>query len=238
MKKGICIVILCLLVASGFGQIDSSAWDEKVVLLVGNQAYDKHEIYKTSIANWYLTDSIHFVMDTVLKRDLNSFGADTVVITFNTKWQKAYTNKNCLPSSDLNDCMIWTIVQMFEFKNFQTQEWETYIFSLINGEQMPLKKLQELITNQAIIPSYEGKKVIVRNHGWSKEFESWVQGRFKGFEIVVENSYDFEFSEKYRSCKRAEALYLLQRYQSNLVEVVDLKTHRVIEKIKIPVSKE
>ncbi|MGB0862664.1 MAG: hypothetical protein ACPG19_00595 [Saprospiraceae bacterium] len=233
MKKGIYIIAFCLLTTLSFSQIDSSAWEGKTVLmLVDNDLYTSNlPFYNTLKTNlkedWYLTDSNHLIIDTLSNRNLNSFGGDTVVIIWKIDWQKFYTQTGCCFSLNPDDCMIWGMAQIFEFKNFQTQKWETFVTFNFNTKLTYIQKFQQLITETSYQPSCEGKKVIVKNQRWSKELEALIKKRFKDFEIII----DFEVqNDDYPS---DDGIYIFKRHNSNTIEIVDLKTHRVIEKIKI-----
>ncbi|MGB0862663.1 MAG: hypothetical protein ACPGXZ_07070 [Saprospiraceae bacterium] len=225
MKKGICIVILCLLVASGFGQIDSSAWEGKVVLMVNHHQNFNHKVAKKELKGWNLTDSIYIIADTVLKRNLNSFGGDTVVIVWQTQWQKKFIYKNC-QAIGTPDCEMWFLVYRFQFQNFSTKKWETYLFYNDDIKTNNLEVFQQVITKEARQIKYEGKKVIVKDFSWSEKLEAIVKKKFPQFKIVLD--YNVPFDKKY---KAKEAVFISMSYKSNVFEIVDIRTNRVIEKI-------
>jgi hypothetical protein len=238
MKKWILLFTFCWIGTLGIGQIDSSAWDGKVVLIMIQDLYNTNsnqvffnELKKDFRAEWYLTDSSHLIVDTLSSRDLDSFGGDTVVISFRLDWYKYYTQKNCLPDGP-HGCLIWGMASIFEFKNFQTQEWEAFIMIKYDVKPTYIQKLQEQITETHQKLSYEGKKAIIKNQPWSKELEALVKERFKDFEVIT------GFEVQNELYPRDDAIYIYQRRNSKMIEVIDLKTNRVLEKIKIPVSKE
>jgi hypothetical protein len=238
MKKWILLFTFCWIGTLGIGQIDSSAWEGKVVLVMIQDLYNTNssqiffnERKKDFRAEWYLTDSSHLIVDTLSSRNLDNFGIDTVVIIFKMDWYKYYTQKNCLPDGPYG-CLIWGIAPIFEFKNFQTQKWEKFIMIKYDVKPTYIQKFQEQITETYQKLSYEGKKTIIKNQHWSKELEELVKERFKDFEVITGFEVQNELYPK------DDAIYIYQRPNSNIIEMIDLETHRVIEKIKIPVSKE
>ncbi|MFK7946715.1 MAG: hypothetical protein AB8G11_03920 [Saprospiraceae bacterium] len=235
MKIFLTIILIITFNFSTFAQIDTSAWEGKTVLVVLNQKYSpKHINYYNNLnqgftKNWYLTDSIHFIADTLIKQDLNDFGEDTVIIVWKTDWQKLYANKYCISYTIPEDCVIWVLTEHFEFKNFQSNNWETYVFPFSNEALKPVQKFQELISSSRYSKSYENKKIIIKNQFWSKDIEQLIQEKFNDFKIVQDQNND------YASYKGNDAIFIYQQFYSktNYIEIVDLKTNRVIEKIKI-----
>jgi hypothetical protein len=203
----------------------------KTVLVVV-EAHPNYDFYKSLnqefAKNWYLTDSVHFIVDTLVKRDLNSFGKDTIIIVWKIKWQKMFTNRNCMSYVNPCDCLIWTLGEHLTFKNFQNKNWETYAFIYPNKEINHLNEFQNLITNSKYVTSYKGKKVIIKNQCWSKETELLINEWLEGEELKIIQGY-------YHDNKRDDAVYIYQRnYPStNYIEIIDLKTNRVIEKIEL-----
>jgi hypothetical protein len=219
---------------SAFGQIDTIAWEGKTVLVIvkTKQGSTHTDYYNKDFAkSWYLADSIQFVADSLVKRDLNDFGKDTVIIIWKTDWQKMYANKNCMPTKTPEDCMIWVLTQHFEFKNFQSNNWETYIFPLPNERLKPVQKFQKLISESAYIVNYDDKRFLVQNQSWTQDFRNWVGIMFHSPDIRFVISTDNEYADYDKN----DAIYIYREQNplSDYVEVIDLQTNRLIEKIKI-----
>jgi hypothetical protein len=232
------ILTIFLIIAfnfSAFAQIDTSEWEGKTVLVVTTQKYSsQHSDYYKSLnqafaKNWYLTDSVDFVIDTLINRDLNSFGEDTVIIVWTIDWQKIYADKYCLSNTIPEDCTIWTLAEHFEFKNFQSNNWETYVFSFPNEKLKPIQKFQKLINSSRYFENYDGKKIIVKNQTWSKDVEDLIKEKFNGFKIVQSQN------NEYADYKKNDAIYIYWEHfsDSNIIEIIDLQTNRVIEKIEL-----
>ena len=83
-----------------------------------------------------------------------------------------------------------------------------------------------MITKEARQIKYEGKKVIVKDFSWSEKLEAIVKKKFPQFKIVLD--YNVPFDKKY---KAKEAVFISMSYKSNVFEIVDIRTNRVIEKI-------
>lgn len=231
------LFIITLFNLSAFAQIDSSAWEGKTVLMVVESStvsnYDFYQKLKKEFSNkWDLTDSIHFVIDTTIKQNLNDLGQDTAVITWKIGWQKIFTNKGCCFSSNPYECLIWNCVETFEIRNFKTNDWEKYIFPFYDKERNNYQKFQQLITNSAYETSYEGKTIIVKNYPWDYKIQLLLEEKCKNSDLKILES----FGNEYANYKGNDAIIIYKQLHPkvNFIEIIDLKTNRVIEKIKLP----
>jgi hypothetical protein len=224
MKKGIGIIVFSLLATLSFGQVDSSAWEGKVVLMSMKASDDWAKKVKD---NWYLTDTSHLIIDTLLTRDVDSFGEDTIVILRGSvRWFKHYAFKNCL-----GDCLVWGMCELIKVKNLINQKWETIVVFAGHGkETLDYGYQRLLVANQK--PSSGEKKVLFKIGSWSKELEALLKERFKGFEVRT------DFKIGYDTYQKDDAIIVFKRSDTDFVEILDARTWRVIEKIKVPVSKE
>lgn len=237
MKTTLFIFFIMASHFSTFAQIDTSAWEGKTVWVVTDdyQSADYSKFYndikKAFSKSWYLTDSIEFVFGTWVKHDLEQIGNDTVVIIWRKSWQKNFTNKNCLLSPNPCDCTIWGLVETFEIRNFQNNNWEKYVFSLYDEERNYYYNLQKLITNSGYKTSYDGKTKIVKNHCWSKEATLLINQKYKNSNLEIIISTENE----YLNYQENDAILIYEHNypKVNYIEIIDLKTSRVIEKIKI-----
>ena len=233
MKHLLSLIFIIIFNFSAFGQIDTSAWRGKTVLVIV-EAHLNYDFYKSLnqefAKNWYLTDSVHFIVDTLIKRDLDSFGEDTVVILQTSYWHKIFTNKGCCMGIPY-DCLIWTLAYRIKFRNFKNQSWETYVFLLPNEKTSHGQKFQNLITNSVYTTSYEGKNIIVKNWLWSKEVEALIKQKFQNENFKIVESFGNEYAD-YQG-NDAIFVYLQLHPKTNYIEIVDLKTNRVIEKIEL-----
>jgi hypothetical protein len=231
------ILTIFLIIAfnfSAFAQIDTSEWEGKTVLVViesrvGN--YDFYQYYKKEFQkNWYLTDSVQFVVDTLINRDLNSFGKDTVIIAWKMDWDKIYTNRNCF-SSNPYDCLMWILIERFEFKNFQSQNWETYVFLFPDEKLKPIQKFQTLITKSAYVTNYTEKTQIIKNGNWSKEIEILMRKKIKNIDSRTIET----LGRHHTDYQNEDAIYIYKQRNpsTNYLEIIDLQTNRVIEKIEL-----
>jgi hypothetical protein len=109
-----------------------------------------------------------------------------------------------------------------------------YIFPLYNKEHNNLKKLQQLIIDSTYTPTYEEKTIIVKNRVWSVEIEELINTRFQNTELKTVMSFDNEYAnDNYNDYNNAVYIYKINYRNSNYIEIVDLKTNRVIEKIEL-----
>ena len=127
------------------------------------------------------------------------------------------------PKLDINKLQVYL---GFQFQNFSTKKWETYLFYNDDIKTNNLEVFQQVITKEARQIKYEGKKVIVKDFSWSEKLEAIVKKKFPQFKIVLD--YNVPFDKKY---KAKEAVFISMSYKSNVFEIVDIRTNRVIEKI-------
>lgn len=230
------ILIFCLITTfhfSAFAQIDTSAWEGKTVLMwIKYYSYSSDTVdneKRLKIPDWNLTDSVTEFTSHFVKRDLNSFGEDTVVLIWTRNWQKVIDYRGCL-SVDYRNCLHWTTAERFEVKNPQNQTWETYIFPIYQKDDNHIKKFQELILSSIEQPNYNGKQIILTNQFYSEKVNLLIKKKAESLGLNSRlNFYN------YTDYKKNDAVFIYQEQNpsSNHIEVVDLKTNRVIEKIKL-----
>ncbi len=236
MKYLLIVMLIVISNLSAFAQIDTSVWKRKTVLVVmesistSNRAfYDNLE--KEFSKNWYLTDTFHFVIDTLINENINHYGQDTVVIIWKTDWQKIYIDRNCMPSENPEDCMIWSLSESFQIKNFQTKEWETYIYPFYEKEGKSVLKFQNSITNSPYKPNYKGKKVIIKNQTWSVELENLLKAKFENTDLKIV----LDTRNRLVKSNRNDGIYIYWQHfpLSKYIEIVDLQTNQVIETLRL-----
>lgn len=136
-----------------------------------------------------------------------------------------------MPSENPEDCMIWSLSESFQIKNFQTKEWETYIYPFYEKEGKSVLKFQNSITNLSYQPSYKGKKVIIKNQTWSTELEDLLKAKFENTDLKIV----LDIRSRLANSNRNDAIYIYWEHYplSNIIEIVDMETNRVIETLEL-----
>jgi len=125
---------------------------------------------------------------------------------------------------------MWSMYETIRVKNLINQEWATFVV-FANRNEKTFDAYQKLLSVRQEV-DYDKKKVILKIGSWSKELEALLKERFKGFEIKA------KFPIEYDTYQKDDGIIVFKRPKSNFVEILDARTCRVIEKIKIPISKE
>ena len=231
MKYLLSLIFIIIFNFSAFAQIDTSAWGGKTVLVVINQYANFDEAKQSFRDNWYLTDSVEFLLDTLVKRDLDTFREDTIIIKWEYLWQKSWYvgGYDCYTE----DCMTWIFIESIEFKNFQSNQWEKYrnIIPSTPPSINSIRKFQQLISLEKPDFDYKNKSIIVQNYKWDGNFTQLINKRFKDFKIV---KYRIG-NEEYINIDSEQSIYLYRHQYplSDYIEIIDLKNNRVIEKIEL-----
>jgi len=73
-------MVFGLLATLSFGQIDSSAWEEKTVLMKLKSSNNYETRNKAIQDVWYLTDRSNLILDSLLTREADYFEKDTIIV--------------------------------------------------------------------------------------------------------------------------------------------------------------
>lgn len=150
---------------------------------------------------------------------------DSIKYEAKTIWSKTYVFANCGPS--IEDCLVWRLVEKIDVQNPINGEIEEYIF-INEGSQTFIDSLPYLYQKDSL-DSYENRPIfvdLIRNQ--HPELETILNKKYGDSNtIYFMGEFDIHGEELSK-----DWIFVLSQGMKQFL-IIDLKTNRVIEKIKI-----
>ncbi|MFK7949793.1 MAG: hypothetical protein AB8G11_19540 [Saprospiraceae bacterium] len=220
------ILIFCCFSCLAFGQIDSSDWEGKTVLMIYEYSPLIEDTKQSFRDTWKLTDTIYFKDLNTITHSLDEFGKDTAIIFIKNEWIKYVDCFNSMNYS--GDCFGYGISTRIDFRNFKTEKWEEFRYFNPKVGKISFDKVISASSKPKTIDDFSK---IVRNIYCNENEEEAINKWLESKSIT----YVFSKNNEYRNYQKNDLLFIYKGEWSDntYFELVDNETGRVIEKIPL-----